>query len=120
MLGGSEDTRLLLRGLLRLHRHRVLLETPTREAVDRLPPSAETKILVLDTGGEKGEAWATDLASLLRARSDLRALVILPSADPGLETRARQAGARAILVRPFAIRDFIEAVDSVGAAPSPS
>lgn len=120
MLGGSEDTRLLLRGLLRLHRHRVLLETPTREAVDRLPLSAETKILVLDAGSEKGETWANDLASLLRARSDLRALVILPSSDPALETRARQAGARAILVRPFAIRDFIEAVDSIGAPSPPS
>ena len=120
MLGGSEDSRLLLRGLLRLHRHRVLLETPTREAVDRLPPSAETKILVLDAGSEKGEGWANDLAGLLRARSDLRALVILPSSDPALETRARQAGARAILVRPFAIRDFIEAVDSIAAPPSPS
>ena len=120
MLGGSEDTRLLLRGLLRLHRHRVLLEAPTREAVDRLPSSTETKILVFDAGNEKGEAWANDLASLLRARSDLRALVILPASDPGLETRARQAGARAILVRPFAIRDFIEAVDSIAASPPPS
>ena len=119
MLGGSEDTRLLLRGLLRLHRHRVLLETPTRDAVDRLPASSETKILVVDAGSEKGEAWANDLASLLHSRSDLRALVILPSPDPAFETRARQAGARAILVRPFAIRDFIEAVDSVGASPAP-
>ena len=120
VLGGSEDTRLLLRGLLRLHRHRVLLETPTRDAIDRLPASAETKILVVDTGSEKGEAWANDLAALLHARPDLRALVILPSSDPGLETRARQAGARATLVRPFAIRDFIEAVDSIGASPTPS
>ncbi|HYB79216.1 MAG TPA: hypothetical protein VEG66_05600 [Thermoplasmata archaeon] len=118
VLGGSEDTRLLLRGLLRLHRHRVLLEAPTREAVDRLPPSAEVKILVLDAGTDKADVWANELSSLLRVRSDLRALVILPSSDPGLETRARQAGARAVLVRPFAIRDFVEAVDSIGAPPS--
>jgi len=118
VLGGNEDTRLLLRGLLRLHRHRVLLEAATREAVDRLPASPETKILVLDVGTEKGEGWADDLGLLLRGRSDLRALVILPSSDPSLETRARQAGARATLVRPFAIRDFIEAVDSL--APTPA
>jgi len=116
VLGGSEDTRLLLRGLLRLHRHRVLLEAPTQEGVDRIPVSSETKILVLDAGADKAEAWAEMLASLLHARSDLHALVILPSSDPGLETRARQAGAQATLVRPFAIRDFIEAVDSLGAA----
>lgn len=117
VLGGSEDTRLLLRGLLRLHRHRVLLESPTRDALDRLPPSPEVKILVFDVGAEKADAWANELSSLLRARSDLRALVILPGSDPGVETRARQAGARAVLVRPFAIRDFVEAVDSVGTPP---
>jgi AmiR/NasT family two-component response regulator len=78
------------------------------------------KILVLDTGTEKGETWAEMLASVLRSRSDIHALVILPSSDPGLETRARQAGARATLVRPFAIRDFIEAVDSLGTSPSTS
>ena len=120
VLGGSEDTRLLLRGLLRLHRHRVLLEAPTREGVDRIPVSPEMKILVMDTGTDKGEAWAEALASVLHSRSDIHALVILPSSDPGLETRARQAGARATLVRPFAIRDFIEAVDSLATSPPKS
>lgn len=118
VLGGSEDTRLLLRGLLRLHRHRVLLEAPTREGLARLPSTPEVKILVLDAGSDKGEAWADELATVLKGRSDIRALVILPGPDPGIETRARQAGARATLVRPFAIRDFVEAVDSLGASPS--
>lgn len=119
LLGGTEDTRLLLRGLLRLHRHRVLLECPTREGIDRLPVSPETKILILDTGSDKGNSWAEELASVLKGRPDLRALVILPNADPALQTRARQAGAQAVLVRPFAIHDFIQAVDSLGTPPSP-
>ena len=120
VLGGSEDSRLLLRGLLRLHRHRVLLEAPTREGAERIPSTPETKILVLDAGTDKGEGWAEVLASLLRSRTDIQALVILPSSDPALETRARQAGARATLVRPFAIRDFIEAVDSLGTSSPPT
>jgi DNA-binding NarL/FixJ family response regulator len=95
------------------------LEAPTREAIDHLPPSPESKILILDAGSDKGKPWAEELASLLQARPDLHALVILPSSDPDLETRARQAGARAVLVRPFAIRDFLQAVDSVG-TPTPS
>jgi DNA-binding NarL/FixJ family response regulator len=115
LLGGSEDTRLLLRGLLRLHRHRVLLEAQAPEGIDRLPASPETKVLILDAGSEADGTWSDALASVLRARSDLRALVILPNSDPALETRARRAGARATLVRPFAIRDFVEAVDSLGA-----
>jgi len=117
LLGGSEDTRLLLRGLLRLHRHRVLLEAPTRDGIDRLPPSPETKILIMDAGSSDADQWANDLSSTLHSRTDLHALVILPRADPALETRARQAGAQAILVRPFGIHDFVEAVDSVGACP---
>jgi len=118
LLGGSEDTRLLLRGLLRLHRHRVLLEAQSPDGIERLPASPETKILILDAGSDGDGQWADNLASVLRARSDLRALVILPSSDPALENRARKAGARAILVRPFAIRDFVEAVDSVGSEPT--
>jgi DNA-binding NarL/FixJ family response regulator len=118
LLGGSEDTRLLLRGLLRLHRHRVLLEAQAPEGIDRLPPSPETKILVLDAGSDPNCTWAEGLASVLRVHPDLRALVILPSSDPALETRARQAGARATLVRPFAIRDFVEAVDTVASGPA--
>jgi len=118
LLGGSEDTRLLLRGLLRLHRHRVLLEAPTREGLDRLPPSPETKVLVLDAGTDKGDRWAEDLSIVLQGRPELHAIVILPRADPALEARARQAGAQAILVRPFGIHDFVQAVDTVG-TPSP-
>lgn len=115
LLGGSEDTRLLLRGLLRLHRHRVLLEAPTPEVVDQVPISPETKVLILDAGSVPDHAWAEALSTVLKKRSDLRALVILPTSDPTLETRAREAGARAVLVRPFAIRDFIEVVNSVAA-----
>ncbi len=93
LLGGSEDTRLLLRGILRLHRHRVLLEAPTREGIERLPPTPETKVLILDAGSDGDDKWADDLSFTLRNRSDLQALVILPRSDPALETRARKAGA---------------------------
>jgi len=117
ILGGSEDTRLLLRGLLRLHRHRILLEGPSTDGIDGLPSSTEPKVLVLDAGATADTAWAESLASVLQRRADLRALVILPASDPALEARARAAGARAVLVRPFAIREFVEAVDSVAILP---
>jgi FixJ family two-component response regulator len=118
LLGGNEDTRLLLRGLLRLHRHRVLLEASAADGIDRLPRSNELKILVLDAGSERDSKWAEDLSALLRNRTDLRAVVILPSPDVALESRARNAGARAVLVRPFAIRDFVDAVESAGRDPT--
>lgn len=120
ILGGNEDTRLLLRGLLGLHRHRVLLESQNPEAIARLPVSPETKVLIVDAGTDGATPWAEPLTSILRSRPDLRALVILPRPDPALENRARQAGARRIMVRPFAIRDFVEAVDSVASETGPS
>jgi CheY-like chemotaxis protein len=114
VLGGSEDSRLLLRGLLRLHRHRVLLEGPTHEGIERVPVSPDQKVLVLDAGTGKSDSSFSELQAALQGRGDLSAIVILPSADPALEAKAREAGAKTILVRPFAIRDFIQAVDSVG------
>jgi len=118
VVGGDEDTRLLLRGLLRLNRHRVLLESPKAEGLSALPASNETKVLVVDAGSDPSHPWDTDLATVLRARSDLRALVIVSSSDPSLESRARAAGARRVLVRPFAIREFLDAVDWVGHLPN--
>jgi len=120
LLGGNEDTRLLLRGLLRLYHHRVVLETQTPAGLDRLPYSSELKILILDAGAEADRSWSVALAAALQTRPDLRALVILPSSDPALETLAREAGARMVLVRPFAIRDFIEAVNSTTTDPAPT
>jgi len=110
----------LLRGLLRLHRHPVLLEARAPDEIGRLPISPETKVLILDAGTDGGPTWSETLSGVLRTRADLKALVILPTSDPALETRAREAGARAVLVRPFAIRDFIEAVDSVAAERAPA
>jgi len=120
LLGGSEDTRLLLRGLLRLHRHRVLLETQAPEGIARVPTTLEAKVLVFDTGGETDRTWSETLSSVLRSRPDFRALVILPSTDPALDALARKAGARMVLVRPFAIREFIAAVDSTVADAAPA
>lgn len=114
LLGGNEDTRLLLRGLLRLHRHPVLLEAPSPEGIGRLPRSDEVKILVMDVDTARDAKWADELSGILEGRPDLRAVVIFPSPDVALDSRARAAGARAVLVRPFAIHDFVEAVDSAG------
>ena len=113
LLGGSEDDRLLLRGLLRLQHHPVLLDAPVREELDRLPLTPEPKILVVTAEAGKDGSWAADLSSVVASRSDLRALVILPSPDPALVARAREAGAKGVLSRPFAIRDFVAALDAL-------
>lgn len=115
LLGGNEDNRLLLRGLLRLHHYPVVLETADPSDLDRLPPSAGSGVLILDTE-LTGRPWEADLRAALKSHPELRALVILPRGAPSLETSAYAAGAKGVLVRPFAIRDLVRAVATVAAS----
>jgi AmiR/NasT family two-component response regulator len=113
IVGGSDETRLLLRGLLRLHHHRVRGEAATAEGLEPVESPAETRVLILVIEGE-GEEWPLELASARDRQPGLRALLIVPESTPQLESRARAAGVHGILNRPFAIRDLIAAVEAVG------
>jgi len=109
--GQNEDTRLLLRGLLRLHRCSVLHEVATLADLVALPSVPEPSVLVVDAESE-AQGWERDLPTALKAHPELRGLVILPPAGGSLESRARAAGAVTVVVRPFAIRDFVLAVSA--------
>jgi CheY-like chemotaxis protein len=109
--GQNVDTRLLLRGLLRLHRHPVVYEAATLEELNRLPASPEPSLLVLAVESEDGN-WERDLSTALRRHPELRPVVILPRENAALEPRAIAAGARAVVIRPFAIRDLVRALTS--------
>lgn len=103
--GRSEETRLLLRGLLRLHHHPVAQEVERVEDLERLPPAPGPRILLCDVDPGTGP-WTAPLAAALERHPDLRAVVILPAGARSAEPEARRAGARAVLLRPFAVRDF--------------
>jgi CheY-like chemotaxis protein len=105
------DTRLLLRGLLRLHRHPVMHEVASLEELVRLPASADPTILVMAVESGDG-GWERDLTTTAKRHPELRPVVILPRESAALEPRALAAGARAVVVRPFAIRDFVRALAS--------
>lgn len=113
--GRNEETRLLLRGLLRLHRFRVVQEVGTVDDLDRLGPASEPTVLVFDAESEVG-AWDRELARALGAHPALRAVVILPRGSSTSEARARTAGASAVVARPFAIRELVEGVERAAAA----
>ncbi len=110
ILGRDEETRLLLRGLLRLHRHPVVQEAATVEELGELPSAAGHRILLYDVPAGD-DRWATDLTSVLARHPDLRAVVILPPGTVTPEGEAQRAGARAILARPFAIQEFARALE---------
>jgi len=111
--GENVDTRLLLRGLLRLHRHPVVHEAASLEELLRLPASEDPKILVVAVEPEDG-GWERDLTAALKLHPELHPVVILPRESAALGPRALAAGARVVVVRPFAIREFVDALAVAG------
>ena len=104
----DDDVRLLLRGILTLQRHPVALELTSAEALRRWE-SPRVALLVVDavSGGKR---WREELAEALRARPELRAIVLLPREREEMRREAEALGARATLTRPFAVRDLVAAI----------
>jgi DNA-binding NarL/FixJ family response regulator len=127
LLGGTADDRLLLRGLLRLHRHRVAAEIEGDHGVREITPSDERKVLIVQADPRSGE-WAQQLTDALGRDPSLLAMVLTPVRSPEFDRRAADAGARAVLLRPFAVKTLIATVEAVargedlirGASPTPA
>jgi hypothetical protein len=116
--GRNEDTRLLLRGLLRLYRYPIAYEAATLDELRALPPAEVPRLLLFDAEGEPND-WYADLAAALQEHTDLRAVVILPREAASPEGKARSAGARVSLARPFAIHDLVAALERASGDDSP-
>ena len=118
IVGGSDETRLLLRGLLRLHRQRVLSEGTTTEYLKTLPTSTEPSVLLLDVDLEAPE-WLSAIRQTVDRIEGMRAVLLTPSRSPRVEELARRAGVSKLLRRPFAVHELIEAVSpDSGATPT--
>jgi CheY-like chemotaxis protein len=112
LVGGTPENRLLLRGLLRLHRHRVAAEIPGVENLDDLVRSDERKVLILQLESMPSP-WEEELAAALARDPQLLAIVLTASRSPDFDRRARAAGAHAVLQRPFTVSDLISTVEAV-------
>ncbi|MGI0131537.1 MAG: hypothetical protein ACREDK_00335 [Thermoplasmata archaeon] len=119
IVGGSEETRLLLRGLLRLHRQRVLGEGANEAYLERMPDSPPPDVLVLDVNLEE-PAWRDAVRIALRHHPGLRAVLLTPSRGARVEELAREAGIAALVRRPFAVHELIEAVAPASLLESPA
>lgn len=113
IVGGNDETRLLLRGLLRLHHYRVRGEAPSAEGLDPIDGHVDGRVLILVADGDN-EEWPLELSTARDRQPGLLPLLVVPESSPNLELRARAAGCRGILNRPFAIRDLISAVETIG------
>lgn len=116
ILSRDEDLRTLLRGVLLLEGHRIALEASGPEALARLGPAQDRTLLLL--AAEKGDgSWREDLATALKARPELRAIVLLPNGSEPLQEEAELLGARVALVRPIALQAMMRAVREALEAP---
>jgi len=104
----DDDVRLLLRGILTLQHCPVALELSSAEALRRW--EAPTTALFVVDAVSGAERWREELTEALRLRPELRAIVLLPRDRDGLRHEAEALGARATVVRPFAVREFVAAV----------
>ncbi len=110
IFGANDDTRLLLRGLLRLQRHQVILEAATVDATREIPAGDRPRVLLFDVDAAD-DRWSEDLRAILEMHPDLRTLVLLPHDRSALREEAGRVGARAVIVRPFQVRDLVRLVD---------
>lgn len=114
----DDDLRLLLRGLLALYRHRVVGEGPSLAETLSGGSAGEAVVLVYAPNPRDGDA-VLHLANALRSRPDLATLVILTPEQEAARGAALEAGARAVLARPFRLRELAQALDELR-APSPA
>jgi DNA-binding NarL/FixJ family response regulator len=109
---GDEEIRVLLRGLLRLHHVRVEGEsegaTQALELVKELRPS----LLVVDVNLAEGSS-ASLIADARATVPGLRAVLVAPSSRPP-PAPTGSAGPDAVLLRPFRIRQFVDALGPAG------
>jgi DNA-binding response OmpR family regulator len=107
--GGSDETRLLLRGLVRLHHHRVVAEGYGPETIAQLPQGIESPVFLLDADLENPK-WLEQIGSI--AGRHAHSLVILLTSDgsASFEARVRTLGVDRLVRRPFAVHDLVEAI----------
>ncbi len=115
VVAGDEETRVLLRGLLRLHHCRVLGEAGGVSRAMDLLAHQRPSVLVADVNLSEG-SYTDLLTEAKRLDPTLRIILVVPSprAHAPVPDGARPD---ALLYRPFRIREFAEALANVRPPP---
>ena len=118
VVAGDEETRVLLRGLLRLHHFRVDGEAQGSTEALQLLKDHKPALLVADVNLAEGSSSAlvTGARSLLPA---LRIILVAPASRPPPPAEDPTREPDVVLLRPFRIRQFAEALLPSG-RPRPS
>jgi DNA-binding NarL/FixJ family response regulator len=110
---GEEETRVLFRGLLRLHHLRVLGEADGARPLLDLIREHQPDLVVADSVLAQGTIGEI-IREGRKVRPGLRVVVVTPSTRPAA-TVEEASSADVVLVRPFRIRQFAEAVNPIPA-----
>jgi DNA-binding NtrC family response regulator len=115
VVAGDEETRVLLRGLLRLHHYRVLGEAEgAHQAIDLLRQTSPA-VIVSDVNLVDGTF--SDLLEAARAVQPApRVILVVPSSRPHAAADA-SSKPDVVLQRPFRIRQFAEALGRSAVVP---
>jgi len=110
VVAGDEETRVLLRGLLRLHHYRVIGEaegsTEGTELLRTHPPS----VMVVDAALAEG-SFPILIREARLLRPEMRVVLVTPTpVRPGDGTPRGADGPDATVTRPFRMADFLQAL----------
>jgi CheY-like chemotaxis protein len=118
VVAGDEETRVLLRGLLRLHHYRVVGEAEGAHQAIALLRQTSPAVVVSDVNLVDG-TFTDVLEAAHSATPTPRMILVVPSTRPHA---AADAPTRpdAVLQRPFRIRQFAEALQGTVATTLPT
>jgi DNA-binding response OmpR family regulator len=109
VVAGDEETRVLLRGLLRLHHFRVDGEAEGVTQALELIRAHRPHLLVVDANLAEGTAGLL-IGQARAAASGIRVILVAPASRPPTLPEDRAQHPDALLLRPFRIRQFAEAL----------
>ena len=109
VVAGDEETRVLLRGLLRLHHFRVDGEAQGATEALQLLKDHRPALLVADVNLAEGSSSAL-VAAARAVLPTLRIIVVAPASRPPSPTGDAARDPDVVLLRPFRIRQFAEAL----------
>jgi CheY-like chemotaxis protein len=117
VVAGDEETRVLLRGLLRLHHFRVDGEADGATQAIALLTTHAPALLVVDVSLAEGSPQLL-LREAKRLLPQLRTILVAPASRPPPPDPASPPP-DVVLLRPFRIRQFAEALRPPAPGPSP-
>lgn len=117
VVAGDEETRVLLRGLLRLHHFRVEGEAEGATHALELLRDHQPFLMVVDMNLAEGSPTAL-VGSARSIVPNLRIILVAPASRPPAPAPDPAHRADVVLLRPFRIRQFADALGPA-AAPRP-